>query len=40
MPSYNLNEAKMFSDIADGVAIVINSETGIYYGMNELEVIS
>lgn len=24
----------MFSDIADGVAIVINSETGIYYGMN------
>ena len=36
MPSYNLNEAKMFSDIADGVAIVINSETGIYYGMNEL----
>lgn len=36
MPSYSLNEAKMFSDIADGVAIVINSETGIYYGMNEL----
>lgn len=24
----------MFSDIADGIAIVINSETGIYYGMN------
>lgn len=36
MPCYKLNEAKMFSDIADGVAIVINSETGIYYGMNEL----
>lgn len=36
MPCYKLNETKMFSDIADGVAIVINSETGIYYGMNEL----
>ena len=34
MSSYTLNEAKMFADIADGVAIVINSETGIYYGMN------
>ncbi|MCD7985109.1 MAG: PqqD family protein [Desulfovibrio sp.] len=34
MTTYILNEAKMFSDIADGVAIVINSETGIYYGMN------
>ncbi len=34
MPTYILNEEKMFSDIADGVAIVINSETGIYYGMN------
>ena len=34
MPTYVLNEAKMFSDIADGIAIVINSETGIYYGMN------
>ncbi len=34
MTTYVLNEAKMFSDIADGLAIVINSETGIYYGMN------
>jgi hypothetical protein len=34
MASYVLNEEKMFSDIADGIAIVINSETGIYYGMN------
>jgi hypothetical protein len=34
MGSYVLNEEKMFSDIADGIAIVINSETGIYYGMN------
>lgn len=34
MATYVLNEAKMFSDIADGIAIVINSETGIYYGMN------
>ena len=36
MSSYTLNEAKMFADITDGVAIVINSETGIYYGMNGL----
>ena len=34
MAFYVLNDAKMFSDIADGIAIVINSETGIYYGMN------
>jgi hypothetical protein len=34
MACYVLNEEKMFSDIADGIAIVINSETGIYYGMN------
>ncbi len=36
MATYVLNDEKMFSDIADGVAIVINSETGIYYGMNML----
>jgi hypothetical protein len=36
MATYVLNESKMFSDIADGIAIVINSETGIYYGMNGL----
>lgn len=24
----------MFADITDGIAIIINSETGIYYGMN------
>ena len=35
MTSYTLNEDKMFADITDGIAIVINSETGIYYGMNE-----
>ncbi len=34
MKNYKLNEEKMFAEIADGVAIVINSETGIYYGMN------
>jgi hypothetical protein len=32
--TYILNDEKMFSDIADGIAIIINSETGIYYGMN------
>jgi len=36
MSTYTLNEAKMFADITDGIAIVINSETGIYYGMNGL----
>ncbi len=36
MTAYGLNEEKMFADITDGVAIVINSETGIYYGMNGL----
>ncbi len=34
MTSYMLNEAKMFADVTDGIAIIINSETGIYYGMN------
>lgn len=34
MTNYKLNEEKMFADINDGVAIIINSETGIYYGMN------
>jgi len=36
MGSYKLNEAKMFCDIADNTAIIINSETGVYYGMNSL----
>jgi len=35
MANYRLNEAKMFADVTDGIAIIINSETGIYYGMNE-----
>ncbi len=34
MTIYKLNEDKMFADINDGVAIIINGETGIYYGMN------
>ncbi len=34
MASYTLNAPKMFSDIEDGVAIILNSETGIYYGLN------
>lgn len=34
MANYKLNEEKMFADINDGVAIIINGETGIYYGMN------
>ena len=35
MTNYVLNEEKMFADVADGVAIIINSETGIYYGLNK-----
>ncbi len=31
---YQLNEEKMFADVSDGTAIVIDSTTGIYYGMN------
>lgn len=31
---YKLNETKMFADVTGNVAIIINSETGIYYGMN------
>jgi hypothetical protein len=31
---YEVNKRKMFCDIADDFAIVINSETGIYYGIN------
>lgn len=34
--NYVLNEEKMFADVTDGIAIIINSETGIYYGMNAL----
>ena len=32
--TFQLNEAKMFADITEGTAIIINSQTGIYYGMN------
>ena len=32
--NYALNEEKMFADVTDGIAIIINSETGIYYGLN------
>jgi len=32
--NYQLNESKMYADVADGSAIIINSETGIYYGLN------
>jgi hypothetical protein len=31
---YQINKKKMFVDIADDLAIIINSETGIYYGIN------
>lgn len=34
--NYVLNDEKMFSDVSEGTAIIINSETGIYYGLNSL----
>ena len=34
MANYKLNTDKMFADITDGIGIIINAETGIYYGMN------
>ena len=36
MTNYALNDEKMFADVTDGIAIIINSETGIYYGLNGL----
>ncbi len=33
---YKLNEEKMFFDVADGQAVVINIVTGMYYGTNAL----
>ena len=33
---YKLNEEKMFYDYADGQAVVINYQTGMYYGMSLL----
>lgn len=33
---YKINEEKMFYDMADGVAVVINFTTGIYYGFDDL----
>ena len=31
---YKLNDEKMFYDVADGVAVIIDFTTGIYYGFN------
>lgn len=33
---FKLNEEKMFYDYADGQAVVINYQTGMYYGMGLL----
>ena len=33
---YRLNEVRMFYDIADNQAIIIDSSTGHYYALNEL----
>jgi len=31
---YQLNNKKVFADISDDMAIIINSESGVYYGIN------
>ena len=33
---YRLNDEKMFYDVADGIAVIIDFTTGVYYGMDEL----
>lgn len=33
---FAINDSKMFYDMADGQAIVINFQTGMYYGMSSL----
>ena len=33
---YKLNEEKMFYDVADGIAVIIDFTTGVYYGMDAL----
>lgn len=33
---YQLNAEKMFYDVADGIAVVIDFTTGVYYGMDAL----
>lgn len=33
---YQLNSEKMFFDIADNQAVIINTETGVYYGTSSL----
>ena len=34
MKNFKFNDAEMFMDIAEGTALIIDNETGIYYGMN------
>lgn len=36
MTNYVLNDSKMFADVSDGTAVIINAETGIYYELNPL----
>ena len=31
---YKLNDARMYADVTDGLAIIIDASSGIYYGMN------
>ncbi len=33
---YKLNDEKMFYDVADGIAVIIDFTTGVYYGMDAL----
>ena len=31
---YKVNDEKVFADVTDGIAILIEMESGMYYGMN------
>ena len=34
MTNFVMNDEKMFADINDGTAIIINGDTGVYYELN------
>ena len=33
---YRLNDEKFFADVTDNIAIIIDVQSGIYYGLNEV----
>ena len=36
MKNYKLNKPRMFSDVSDGIALIVDSQTGVYYGLDTL----